>query len=47
MDDSDSDMLLRKIAELSPQLDLKNQTKILAQIILLIEAQRQGVTLDV
>lgn len=40
--DDDSGILLNKINELAPQLNTKHRTRILSQIILLLEAQRQG-----
>lgn len=39
----DDSMLLSKINDLAPQLNAKHRAKILSQIILLIEAQRQGI----
>lgn len=39
----DDSILLTKINDLAPQLNTKHRAKILSQIILLIEAQRQGI----
>lgn len=41
--DDDSSILVEKITALAPQLNAKHRAKILSQIILLLEAQRQGI----